>query len=81
MHAASGFMVYVSSEPPSMPINVMISSMTSNSVTLTWDEPLDLGGRLDLSYELCYQVVASGEEECTTVTTTTGTITRGDSRI
>lgn len=57
-----------------MPRNVAIVGLTSNSITISWDAPLDLGGREDVSYRLCYE--RDGAEECTTaVMDTIDTIT------
>ena len=65
--------LFLSTEPPSMPRNVQVIDQTSNSVTLSWEEPEDLGGRDDLSYVLCAEL--DGMMDCTTVMETTGTIT------
>ena len=56
-----------------MPRNVQVIDQTSNSVTLSWEEPEDLGGRDDLSYVLCAEL--DGIMDCITIVETTGTIT------
>jgi hypothetical protein len=63
-----------------MPRNVEVLSQSSSSVTITWEAPLDLGGRDDVEYRLCFEAeIESGLEECrsidTTMTTLTGKIT------
>jgi hypothetical protein len=39
-----------------VPRNVGVVSQTATTITLSWDAPLDLGGRDDLSYEICHQL-------------------------
>jgi hypothetical protein len=53
-------------EPPSMPRNVEVVNRTATAITLSWDAPLDLGGRDDVSYRVCYQEdgVEAEEESC-----------------
>ena len=45
--------------PPSLPRNVRVTSRNSDSITLEWDPPEDLGGRTDTTYVLRYQEVGS----------------------
>ena len=59
--------------PPSMPRNFQVSAQTSTSITFTWDAPKDLGGRTDISYELCWQQVGAAQE-CMTYDTTVATV-------
>ena len=66
-------LLFLSTEPPSMPRDVQVANQTSNSVTLFWLAPLDLGGRDDLSYVLCAEL--DGIMDCITVVETIGTIT------
>lgn len=69
-------MLFLSSEPPSMPINVEVTGRAVTSVILSWGAPLDLGGRDDTQYKLCYEAEADGiMQECIVVASTTGTIT------
>ena len=68
--------VHSSSGPPSQPVNVRVVDQTSDSITLMWDEPSDLGGRTDTVYVLWYREVDSTTiVEARRVNTTTGTIT------
>ena len=56
--------------------NVRIESLTSDSVTLVWDPPVNFGGRNDTVYVLFYQEEQSSRRiEGDTVNTTMGTIT------
>ena len=64
---------YCPTEPPSMPRNFQMSAQTSTSITFTWDVPEDLGGRTDISYELCWQQ-AGEAQECMTYDTTVATV-------
>ena len=41
-------------EPPSSPRN-LVFTVNSTTVSLSWDQPLSLGGRNDLSYVISYQ--------------------------
>ena len=50
-----------------------MSAQTSTSITFTWDAPEDLGGRTDISYELCWQQ-AGAAQECMTYDTTVATV-------
>jgi hypothetical protein len=49
-----------------MPRNVGVVTQTATVITLSWDAPLDLGGRDDVSYIVCYQEddVEAEEEFC-----------------
>jgi hypothetical protein len=49
-----------------MPRNVKVVNQTATAIILSWDAPLDLGGRDDVSYRVCYQEdgVEAGEELC-----------------
>lgn len=38
--------------PPSEPRHLIVNAVSSNSVTLDWSPPLDLGGRTDLQYRV-----------------------------
>jgi hypothetical protein len=38
-----------------MPRNVEVVSQRTTAITLTWDAPLDLGGRDDVRYDVCYE--------------------------
>jgi hypothetical protein len=59
-----------------MPRSAEVSIRTSISIMLTWEPPEDMGGRDDLSYQLCREVAGmEREEKCTIVVETTGTIT------
>ena len=42
---------YLNSESPSAPLNVLLS-VTYNSISVTWREPADLGGRTDTYYHV-----------------------------
>jgi hypothetical protein len=59
-----------------MPRNVGVVTQTATVITLSWDAPLDLGGRDDVSYRLCYQEdgVEAGEELCIPVLLTVAVI-------
>lgn len=59
-----------------MPRNVQIVSRTSNSITLSWDIPEDLGNRSDISYTLWYQEVGASNRinSSRVVNATVGTI-------
>ncbi|CAL1543321.1 unnamed protein product [Lymnaea stagnalis] len=46
-------------QPPSAPRNPIIESQTSNSVTLAWEPPADLGDRQDLNYRIVCQKCSS----------------------
>jgi hypothetical protein len=63
-------------EPPSMPGNVEVVNQTATAITLSWDAPLHLGGRDDVSYRLCYQEdeVEAEEESCIPVLLTVAVI-------
>ena len=45
----------------------------STSITFIWEAPEDLGGRTDISYELCWQQ-AGAAQECMTYDTTVATV-------
>ena len=64
-------------EPPSEPRNVVVTSVTSTSITLTWDPPESLGGRNDTRYIIWwYQEEGTFDKmRSGTVNTTFGTIT------
>lgn len=50
-------MVYVPSlvEPPTQPSNLVLVHVTSTTLSLAWEPPINLGGRNDLSYSVAYQ--------------------------
>ena len=52
-------------EPPSSPQN-LVFTVTSTTISLSWDQPLSLGGRNDLLYVISYQ--AEGTEDKATRT-------------
>ena len=57
-----------------MPRKVQVLVQTLTAITLSWETPLDLGGRDDVSYQLCYEL--AGIIDCTDVNMNTmGTIT------
>ena len=64
----------LSSGPPSMPRNVEFVGQAATVINynLSWDAPLDLGGRDDVSYEVCYQEngVETEQESCVSVVQT-----------
>jgi len=41
--------------PPSAPMNLAFTSITSTSLVLMWDPPVNTGGRVDIIYNLWYQ--------------------------
>ena len=45
----------------------------STSITFIWEAPENLGGRTDISYELCWQQ-AGEAQECMTYDTTVATV-------
>ena len=57
-------------EPPSSPRN-LVFTVTSTTISLSWDQPLSLGGRNDLSYVISYQKEGTEDK----VTRTVGGIT------
>ena len=65
-------------EPPSPPRNVEVVELTDTSATLTWEPPSNLGGRDDVSYEVCWleEIMDEILEMCMIVVNgTTGTLT------
>ena len=60
-----------------MPINVQVVDQTATSITLSWEAPLDLGGRDDISYQMCYEL--PGMVDCVDVMNTTAGILTGKS--
>ena len=56
-----------------MPRNFVVLVQTSTLITFTWDASEDLGGRTDISYELCWQQ-AGEAQECMTYDTTVATV-------
>ena len=45
------YLIVVNSESPSAPLNVLLS-VTNNSISVTWRQPADLGGRTDTYYHV-----------------------------
>ena len=56
-----------------MPRNVEVVDQTLTSITLSWEAPQDLGGRDDVSYQLCYEL--AGVVNCVDVLNTTRILT------
>jgi hypothetical protein len=56
--------------------NVEVVNRTATAITLSWDAPLNLGGRNDVSYRVCYQEnqVETKEESCVPVAHTAAVI-------
>ena len=63
-------------EPPSKPRNLVISAMTV-TLFLTWDPPLNLGGRTDTSYSIWYQEEGKNTRVDAVITTTTFLVITG----
>jgi hypothetical protein len=58
-----------------MPRSIEVVQQVARAITLTWDAPLDLGGRDDVSYRVCYQEDGVAEKEsCIKVIHTTAVI-------
>lgn len=69
-------------EPPSEPRNLMITYTTSTTITLSWDPPESLGGRVDIVYTIWYQESVDGSSDRVlvgTLNTTEATITGAES--
>ena len=63
-------------EPPSEPRNLVIN-VIGNTASLTWDEPLSLGGRTDTFYSIKYRKAGSDTVENVGTTTNTSTVITG----